>query len=104
MSWGPRTLSSLCKPHVKQDILNRFIQRFTMDYMPVWAMKQRDDGSYYAPQFASDAEWLSNTIVNTRKDGELDERQSHCKTDGQTWPLGQSLDKPFAKCFGPVKR
>lgn len=99
-NYGPRTLASLLRPSVKRDVLERFIHRFTMDHVPQWALKMREDGTYYAPQFRSDEEWLSNTVVRTRKDGELDGRFSACETRNATWPLGQSLAEPYRK---PVK-
>lgn len=95
MAYGPRTLASLCKPSVQRDILAAFVHRFTMEHVPRWALQERADGTFYAPQFASDAEWLSNTVVRTRKDGELDGRYSDCETRGETWPLGKSLDAPY---------
>ncbi len=97
MNYGPRTLASLLRPEVKRDVLARFVHRFTMDHVPSWALKQRPDGTYYAPHFASDDEWLSNTIVRTKKNGELDERFTSCETSNQTWPLGQSLAAPFRR-------
>lgn len=97
MPYGPRTLASLLRPSVKRDVLARFTHRFTMDHVPSWASKRRDDGTYYAPQYASDDEWLSNTIVRTRKDGELDNRYSACESNTPTWPLGQSLPAPFRR-------
>lgn len=97
MAYGPRTLASLCKPSVKRDILAIFVHRFTMDHVPAWALKERADGTFYAPHFASDAEWLSNTVVRTRKDGELDQRFSACETSGETWPLGKALAAPYRR-------
>jgi len=97
MAYGPRTLASLCRPSVKRDILARYVYRFTMEHVPSWARKPCQNGKFYAPQFVSDDEWLSNTIVHTRKDGELNDRYSDCETSGQTWPLGRWLDEPYRK-------
>ena len=35
--------------------------RFTLEHKPQWAKDQRVDGSYYAPQYSSDAEWYERT-------------------------------------------
>ena len=97
MTYGPRTLASLLPPNGREEVLRRFTNRFTCDHVPAWACKKQPDGSYPAPQFATDEEWLSNTIVRTRKDGQLDLRPSTGKTSGETWPLGKTLDQPYTK-------
>lgn len=77
----------------------QYVHRYTMDHVPAWAMKRPCDSGgietrYYAPQFASDREWYDNTLFH----GEhwLATR-GRCYTSGQTWPLGQWLDKPYRK-------
>lgn len=71
----------------------RYVHRFTADHVPAWARVQRDDGSYYAPQYASDAEWYNATRFPG--EGGIPSRACHCESSGQTWPLGQSLPAPF---------
>lgn len=97
MPYGPRTLACLLPRHVRDEVLRRFVHRFTCDHVPSWALRRRPDGSYYAPQFASDEEWLANTVVRTRRDGWPDERFGSCETSGQVWPLGQSLAAPYSR-------
>jgi hypothetical protein len=81
------------RPVSFEQACNRYPHRFTCDHMPAWANKQRQDGSYYAPQFQSDAAWYEAT----RFPGEntLDPDTTDCYTTGATWPLGKSLRKPF---------
>lgn len=69
----------------------QYVHRFTMEHVPQWATKQREDGTYYAPQFRSDREWYENTLFppNEMCYG------TDCYTTGQTWPLGQSLPEPY---------
>lgn len=100
MPYGPRTLACLLPQHIREEVKHRFMHRFTCDHVPAWALKQRLDGTYYAPQFASDDEWLANTVVRTRKDGWLDGRFTSCETSGGTWPLGKVLDRPYERTRG----
>ena len=92
-----RTLGSLLHSADRTEVLRTFIHRFTMDHVPAWAREKRGDGSYYAPHFASDDEWLSNTSFAVKADGRLDARFSHCDSSGLTWPLGDSLTAPYRK-------
>lgn len=68
----------------------QYVHRFTMEHVPAWAGKQRDDGSYYAPQYRSDREWYNNTTFPPHSGD-----RNHCLTENQTWPLGKALDAPF---------
>lgn len=74
----------------------RYVHRFTMDHVPEWAREKRSDGTYYAPQYRSDKEWYDNSLFPGDKDypfkGWMD---GSCCSRNETWPLGQSLDKPF---------
>lgn len=70
-----------------------YVHRFTMEHVPQWARKQRDDGTYYAPHYASDKEWYDNTVFPphnpiSKKD---------CWSSSQTWPLGKALDQPYTR-------
>lgn len=67
--------------------------RFTMEHVPNWARNPAPNGKYYAPQFRTDAEWHANTLFPPNNP--LGKRVQDCFTNGQTWPLGQWLDKPF---------
>jgi hypothetical protein len=73
----------------------RYVHRFTMEYVPRWALEQRPDGSHYAPQYRSDREWYEHT----KFPGEpgLHGNSKRCETTGQTWPLGQTLSAPYRK-------
>lgn len=76
------------------DARAQYVHRFTMDHVPAWARKVRPDGTYYAPQYASDREWYERT----KFPGEpgLPGDCKYCESSGQTWPLGQSLAAPFS--------
>jgi hypothetical protein len=69
----------------------KYVHRFTMEHVPSWARKQRPDGRYYAPQYASDAEWFALTLFppNEMCYG------TDCFSSGQTWPLGDCLNSPY---------
>lgn len=71
----------------------RYQNRYTMDHVPNWAKVQAPNGLYYAPQYRTDQEWFRNTVFY----GEPEHygRRSDCNSSGQTWPLGQWLEKPF---------
>lgn len=73
----------------------QYVHRFTADFVPNWARQQRDDGTYYAPQFASDREWYENTRFHG-EEGHIGKR-NECYTTGQTWPLGKALTAPYRR-------
>lgn len=87
-----------------------YVHRFTMEFVPQWARRPLNDGRYYAPQFRTDAEWYANTLFP----GEPGHPggKNFCYTTGQTFPLGQWLDKAyeraelnrFMSCPGSYKR
>jgi hypothetical protein len=92
---------SFKRPHVKGTDLSplqrrialaQYVHRYTLEHKPAWANKPRevtdDQGrvtqAAYAPLFASDADWLANTLFNVKKDGTL--AQADCWSS-PTWPL-----------------
>ena len=70
-----------------------YVHRYTMEHIPAWARQKCDNGKFYAPQFRTDREWFDATLFPPNNP--FDKRD--CHTSGQTWPLGQWLDKPFAR-------
>lgn len=79
---------------------SRYVHRFTMEHVPQWANSRPVDhdgteARYYAPQFASDREWYDNTKFPGEA-GWLGQG-SDCYTTGQTWPLGNWLDRPYTR-------
>ena len=78
------------RPEVQKHALARFVHRYTRDHKPVWARKKRKNSSPYPVQFASDQEWLANTLFAVRKDGRLSEL-SHDATSSPTWPDNPEL-------------
>lgn len=77
----------------QQRALASFVNRFTKQHKPAWASEPRRDGKPYPVQFASDDEWLANTLFRVRADGGLDQRStSHCFSS-PTWPDNPELRK-----------
>ena len=70
-----------------------YVHRYTMDHVPNWAKRPAPNGKYYAPQYRSDAEWYQNTVFPPHNP--IGPRCTDCYTTGQTWPLGQWLDRPY---------
>lgn len=71
----------------------QYPHRFTLDHVPAWALRRCSNGKFYAPQFASDAEWFANTAFPG--EGDIGPREKYCRTSFPTWPRGQWLDAPF---------
>jgi hypothetical protein len=82
----------MARPTLEQ-ALAQYPHRYTMDHTPEWARRPRPDGTFYAPHFRSDREWYENTTFPGEGKHGLENRR-FCHTSNQTWPLGQSLDKP----------
>lgn len=86
-----KTLKYIPRPTLAQ-AKAQFVHRFTMEHVPKWTKSRRDDGTFYAPQFSSDAEWYAHTLFHG--ESPLADK-NHCHTSGQTWPLGKSLAEPY---------
>ena len=69
----------------------RYVHRFTMDFVPRWARATAPNGKYYAPQYASDAEWFACTLFPPNNPY----HRKNCHSASPTFPLGQWLDKPY---------
>lgn len=94
----PYTLGSLLHPADRAEVLSRLVHRFTGEHVPAWARKPAPNGRFYAPHYATDAEWLSSTVFRVRKsDRRLDERATSCESRNQTFPFGEWLDQPFTR-------
>jgi hypothetical protein len=66
----------------------RFVNRWTKEHKPGWV----HDEKATPPQFASDSDWLANTLFWVRNDGSLSERPSYCESS-PTWPDNEELRK-----------
>lgn len=77
---------------------HQYQHRYTMDHIPAWARKPCN-GMFYAPQYASDAEWYENTIFP----GEQGKPRAddHCESRNASWPLGQWLKQPAPPYAAP---
>lgn len=73
----------------------RYVHRFTMEHIPVWARKRRRDGSYYAPMYRSDREWFENTLFPPNTPYEKGCKD--CYSTDPTWPLGKALEAPYRR-------
>lgn len=77
-------------PARQRDALACYLHRYTGDHKPMWAKRERrPDGSEYPVQFASDREWLENTLFPVTKRGTLTRRD--CQST-PTWPLGTPVE------------
>lgn len=82
------------------DACRQFVHRFTMDFTPSWALRQRTDATYYAPQYASDREWYNAYLFpgDNCELGLLSGRNKHCEQITPcTWPLGTFLSEPYKR-------
>ena len=77
-------------PSDHKHVLRAFVHRFTRDHKPKWASAPWKDGLPYPVQFASDADWLANTLFEVRNDGRLNVRASYCH-GSPTWPDNPEL-------------
>lgn len=88
---GPAYVRGDCLPErLRRDALAAYLHRFTREHVPLWSRKPMPNGDAYQVQFASDSEWLANTLfpVTARKDGSLgDHTRGHCQSF-PTWPDG----------------
>ena len=73
----------------RHHVLAAYVHRYTRDHKPAWAHADRD-GIPYPVQFASDQDWLTNTLFAVRKNGRLDQRARSCLSS-PTWPDNPEL-------------
>ena len=73
----------------------RYVYRFTMEHVPQWARAQRPDGTFYAPQYRTDAEWFANTLF--KGDPGWFGIGNDCQSSNQSWPIGKSLPAVFTR-------
>lgn len=71
----------------------KYVHRYTMEHVPQWAKEPAPNGKHYAPQYSTDREWYDNTFFPGENGIEANDR--HCRSDKQSWPLGQWLDTPY---------
>lgn len=70
----------------------QYPHRYTAEHVPAWAKEPLSLGRFYAPQYASDAEWYENTAFP----GEANcYAADHCVSNWQTWPHGKWLGAVF---------
>ena len=68
-------------------VLSAYVYRYTKDHRPNWPFPAR-----FPVQFASDRDWLVNTLFKVRDDGRLDGRGRYCESY-PTWPENPELRK-----------
>ena len=82
------------RPLSFEDACRRYVNRFTKDHVPSWALKpiNTEGTEFPAPQYRSDKEWYENTefmgegTTATRK---------YCRSMNQSWPCGKVLPRPY---------
>jgi len=79
-------------PAERQQVLSRFVNRFTGNYTPPWSRIKRTDGSAYMVHFKDDEEWLANTEFAVTSSGKLDNSAKYCFST-PTWPNGKNEPK-----------
>ena len=86
-------------PALQQDALRSFVHRYTGNHVPAWTQKAAPNGSFYAPQYVDDKEWLEKTMFPVEvKRGETvlaSGKDVHCQSNTPSFPWGQWLDTPF---------
>lgn len=78
--------TTLCAQDQKA-VLSAYVHRFTKEHVPAWSRTPRPDGKPYKVQFASDLDWLANTLFDVTRSGRLDQRSTYCESS-PTWPDG----------------
>lgn len=73
----------------------QYVNRYTCEHVPAWADHVTNAGFYYAPQFATDAEWYAATTF-PGEPGHIN-GPDHCHTGPASWPLGQRLQSRYIK-------
>ena len=86
MAWGRFTIGYALRPEEQREALARFVHRYTRENIPAWSKIANSP-----VQFASDAEWLGNTLFRTNKDGALHATAS-CNSY-PTWPDNPELQE-----------
>ena len=82
---------SQLSPSDQQQVLSRYIHRFTGDHRPQWASKLMPNGKRYPLQFTNDQEWLHNTLFAVRKNGQINNKYNYCESHA-TWPQYASVE------------
>ena len=77
----------------RNHVLAAYIHRFTGNHMPAWAKRPMSTGAAYPLQFASDDEWLANTLFLVTKAGRLEMTVKECESH-PTWPNNPELRGP----------
>lgn len=84
---------------LQREMVRSFAQRYTGEHVPEWTKKAAQNGSFYAPQYKDDAEWLSKTLFPmVFKQGVMQLAKGHnvhCQSNTPSFPWGNWLDKPF---------
>ena len=65
----------------REYVLRSYVHRWTADHRPNWSQ----DTTATPVQFASDGDWLENTLFRVKSDGSLDMRARYCMST-PSWP------------------
>lgn len=80
-----------------EEARSRYVNRYTMEHVPGWALKPSRPGRWYAPHFRTDREWYAATTF-PGEPGYTGRR--FCHTENETWPLGTWLAAPLSVASG----
>ena len=83
-------LASTLSPTLQQGLLRRFLYRYTGDNKPNWVRDAESKGQRYPLHFKDDKDWLAHTEVAINSKGELDKRNTSCRSS-PTWPNGDKI-------------
>lgn len=75
----------------------RYVNRYTMEFVPAWSQRPLEPGKFYAPSYRTDREWYDNTVFPGES---MFCKSGNCHSSGQTWPLGMWLKNRFIKSRG----
>ena len=76
-------------------VLSKVARRFTLDHVPDSSLRRKANGMYPAPSYATDEEWLENTLFHLTEEGELDLTLRGYESVNPSWPLGRELEAPL---------
>lgn len=74
---------------------SKYVNRFTCEHVPSWALYPAKDGLFYAPQYSTDQEWYDRTTFPG--EGSLPKNSLWCESNNQTFPLGKFLKQRYVK-------
>jgi hypothetical protein len=91
----PLIPGSQLSPTTKDEVLRRFINRYTGDFKPEWVRMANKWGCEYICYFDTDEDWLNSSCFHVKEDGSLDDRYVRCETNHPVDP--QQTMRPMSR-------